>query len=170
MTKLPDHMAGMNSLPRWDPSNPTAYRYDAANYNAADYAKFKEARQAFGQQQMKATAERNKQIFKDVNKTIKDKFNEEKKKLTSGQKQLTRGEIKSAVKAGKKIYADRASECFYSLSWRADPDGDGTDGTAHAVFNHRDPGDGYDYDIDLDTFLDWASDSLGQFFNAEIRD
>jgi hypothetical protein len=163
------HMDGINALPRWDPSNPTKYNYDPKNYNAADYAAFKQARQTFGEQQIKATAERNKQIMRDVNKTIKDKFNEEKKKLASGQKQLTRGQIKSAVKAGKTIYADVASECFASLSFRADPDGDGQDGTAHAVFNKRDPGDGYDYDIDLDTFLEWASDSLGQFFNAEIR-
>ena len=77
----PDHMAGINALPRWDPSNPTKYAYDPKNYNAADYEAFKQARQTFGQQQMKATAERNKQIMKDVNKTIKDKFNEEKKKL-----------------------------------------------------------------------------------------
>jgi hypothetical protein len=104
-----------------------------------------------------------------VNKTINDKFNAEKKKLASGKKQLTLGEIRTAAKRGKTIYADAASECFYSLSWRADSDGDGTDGTAHAVFNKRDPGDGYDYDVDLDTFLDWTSDSLGEFFNAEIR-
>jgi hypothetical protein len=109
------------------------------------------------------------QIMRDVNKTINDKRNEEKRKLTSGQKRLTRDEIKTAVKAGKKIYADAASDCFYSLSWRADPNGDGTEGTAHAVFNKRDSGEGYDYDVDIDTFLDWASDSLGQFFNAEIR-
>jgi hypothetical protein len=169
MAKLPDHMAGINALPRWDPTNPTTYNYDWRNYDAADYAKFKEARQASGQQQLKAAVARNKQIMKDVSKTINDKFTEEKKKLASGQKKLTLGEIKKAAKAGKHIYADAASECFYSLSWHADPDGDGTDGTAHAVFNKRDPGDGYDYDVDLDTFLDWASDSLGEFFNAEIR-
>jgi hypothetical protein len=169
MAKLPDHMAGINALPKWDPSNPTTYSYDSANYNAADYAKFKEARQAFGQQQLKAATERNKQIMKDASKAIKDKFNEEKKKLASGQKRLSLAQIKAAVKAGKTIYADAASECFYSLSFRADRDGDGEDGTAHAVFNKRDPGDGYDYDVDLDTFLSWSSDSLGEFFNAEIR-
>jgi hypothetical protein len=165
----PDHMAGINALPRWDPSNPTKYSYDPKNYNPADYQAFKEARQKFGQQQIKATAERNKQIMRDVNKTIKDKFNEEKKKLASGQKRLTLDQIKKAARGGKRIFADAASECFAELSWRADPDGDGTDGTAHAVFNKRDSGGGYDYDVDLDTFLDWCSDSLGQFFNAEIR-
>jgi hypothetical protein len=111
----------------------------------------------------------SQQISRDVNKTINDKRNEEKKKLASGQKRLTRDEIKTAVKSGKTIWADAASDCFYSLSWRPDPDGDGTEGTAHAVFNKRDSGEGYDYDVDIDTFLDWASDSLGQFFNAEIR-
>jgi hypothetical protein len=166
---MASHMDGINALPRWDPSNPTKYSYDPKNYNAADYEAFKQARLAFGQQQMKATAERNKQIFKDVNKAIKDKFNAEKKKLASGQKRLTLDEIKSAAKAGKTIHADAASECFYSLSWRADPDGDGTDGVAHAEFNKRNPNGGYDYDVDLDTFLEWASDSLGEFFNAEIR-
>ena len=166
---MASHMDGINALPRWDPSNPTKYNYDPTNYNAADYAAFKEARQAFGQQQLKAATERNKQIMKGVNKTVKGKINEEKKKLASGQKRLSLAQIKSAARAGKTIYADAASECFFSLSWRADPDGDGTDGTAHAVFNMRDPGDGYDYDVDLDTFLDWTSDSLGEFFNAEIR-
>jgi hypothetical protein len=110
-----------------------------------------------------------KQLTRDVSQTVNDKRNEEKKKLTSGQKRLTRDEIKKAVKSGKTIWADSASDCFYSLSWSPDPDGDGTEGTVHAEFNKRNPNGGYDYDVDLDTFLDWASDSLGEFFNAEIR-
>ena len=64
--------------------------------------------------------------MRDVNKTVKDKFNEEKKKLASGQKQLTRGEIKKAAKAGKRLFADVASTCFDELSWKAYEDGDGT--------------------------------------------
>ena len=167
---MASHMDGINALPRWDPSNPTKYNYDQFNYDPADYLAFKNARQAFGQQQLKSALTRSQQIIKDANKVISDKTKSEKQKLASGQQRLTLDQIKAFGKAGKTIYADAASECFESLSWRADPDGDGTDGTAHAVFNKRDPGGGYDYDVDLDTFLEWTSDSLGEFFNAEIRD
>jgi hypothetical protein len=155
------HMDGINALPRWNPSNPTTYNYSPTNYNAADYAAFKEARLAFTQQRTNAAAERYKQVMKEASQAIKNKFNEEKKKLASGKKRLTLDQIKTAAKAGKTIYADAASECFSELSWR--------DGIAHAEFNKRNPDGGYDYEVDLDTFLEWASDSLGEFFNAEIR-
>jgi len=154
-------MAGVDSLPRWDPSNPTKYSYDPKNYNRADYEAFKQARLALGKQQQKAAEARTKQILKEANKVINEKFGAEKQKLTSGQKRLSLDEIRSAAKRGKTIYADAASECFESLSWRK--------GIAHAEFNKRNPNGGYDYEIDLDTFLEWASDSLGEFFNAEIR-
>jgi hypothetical protein len=43
----PDHMAGINSLPRWNPDNLGAgYRYDSRNYDPRDYAAFKAARAA----------------------------------------------------------------------------------------------------------------------------
>jgi hypothetical protein len=153
-------MDGINALPRWDPSNPTKYAYDAKNYNAADYEAFKQARLAFTQQRTNAAAERNKQVMKEANQAIKDKLKEEKQK-GSGQKRLSLDQIKTAAKAGKTIWADAASECFAELSWR--------NGIAHAEFNKRNPDGGYDYEVDLETFLEWASDSLGEFFNAEIR-
>lgn len=167
MSKSPDHMAGINALPRWDPNAPTKYNYDSSNYDPQDYAKFKQARQAYGAEQIKTQAARSKQLMKEINNSIKDKFTEEKKKL-SGGKNLTRADVNAAAKSGKTIYANVASECFESLSWRADKD-DPTMGTAHAEFNKRNPDGGYDYDVDLDTFLEWCSDSLGEFFNAEIR-
>jgi hypothetical protein len=161
MAKFPDHMAGINGLPKWDRSNPTSYSYDPTNYDASDYAEFKQARIDAQKEQLKASAARNKQIMKDASQAIQDTLTGEKKKLASGQKRLSLDEIKAAGRAGKTIYADAASDCFYSLSWK--------DGVAHAEFNKRNPDGGYDYDVDLDTFLDWTTGSLGEFFNYEIR-
>jgi hypothetical protein len=155
MTKLPDHMAGMNSLPRWDPSNPTKYSYDPKNYNPADYAAFKEARQKFGQQQIKATAERNKQIMRDANKAIKDTINRELKKIGP-----TRGQILTAAKSGKRLVASTPSECFSEVSW------------SRGVCTMEFARDGYvlEEPMDVEDFLDFAqADSLGKFYNAEIR-
>jgi len=84
-------------------------------------------------------------------------------------KKSSRDQVEQWAKSGHRLYADVPSECFAELSWKADPDGDGTDGTVHAEFNKRNPNGGYDYDVDLDTFMAWTSDSLGEFFNAEIR-
>jgi hypothetical protein len=81
---------------------------------------------------------------------------------------LTRDQIKTAVKSGKTLYADAASDCFSDLSWRPDPD-DPTTGTAIANFNKRNGAGDWEYDVDLDDFLDWTSGSLGEFFNYEIR-
>jgi hypothetical protein len=152
---MASHMDGINALPRWDPSNPTKYSYDPTNYNAADYQAFKEARLAFGKQQMKATAERNKQIMRDANKAIKDKINSELKKQGP-----TRGEIMKAAKAGKTLHANTPSVCFASVEW--------TDGICTMEFAR----DGYvlDEPMDILDFLDFAqAPSLGQFYNAEIR-
>lgn len=86
----------------------------------------------------------------------------------SGQasKEIEREALRhKAMAAGKgaTIHANQPSDCFVSLSWK--------DGVAHAVFVKRDPGDGYDYDgMTKEQFLDWAlSDSLGEYFNANIR-
>jgi hypothetical protein len=153
----PNHMSGILALPRWDPANPTAYRYDPANYNAADYAAFKAARQAFGQQQLKTAQARSKEVAKEANKAIKQTISDEQKKQGP-----TRSEIQKAAKAGKTLYANTPSTCFASLSWRK--------GVATAEF-YRGGAIVYDYEMSLDEFLDWAQDeSLGEFFNAEIRD
>jgi ABC-type uncharacterized transport system substrate-binding protein len=153
---MASHMDGINALPRWDPSNPTKYSYDPTNYNAADYEAFKQARLAFGQQQMKATAARNEKIFKEANKVLRDAINNELKKQGP-----TRGEIQKAAKAGKRLIANTPSSCFASLEWHK--------GIATAEF-YRGGQIVYDYPMSLDEFLDWAQDdSLGEYFNAEIR-
>jgi hypothetical protein len=162
MTKMPDHMKGIDSLPKWDPSNPTKYNYVYGDYNPADYQAFKEARQKFGQQQMKATAKRNKQIMQEANKAIKDTINSELKKMGP-----TRGEIMKAAKAGKTLVATTPSECFSEVSWEATDD-EGQDGICTMEFAR----DGYllDEPMSLEDYLDFAqADSLGKFYNASIR-
>jgi hypothetical protein len=155
VAKLPDHMRGIASLPKWDPSNPTKYTYVYGDYDPADYQKFKEARQKFGQQQLKAAVARNKQIMKEANQAIKDTINSELKKIGP-----TRGEILTAAKSGKRLIATTPSECFAEVSW--------SKGICTMEFAR----DGYvlDEPMEIDDFLDFAqADSLGKFYNASIR-
>ncbi len=35
----PDHMRGINSLPKWDPQNPTKYAYTPGDHIPQDYAR-----------------------------------------------------------------------------------------------------------------------------------
>jgi hypothetical protein len=166
---MASHLDGINSLvPRWDPSNPTKYNYDPKNYNAADYAQFKEARAKFGQQQLKDERASLRETTKNLNKTINDFLKDEFKKQNeseSKKNQLTRGQIKAAVAAGKTIWIDRPSTCFESVGFQKD---------SGAIATFWRGGDlTYTYpDVGIDEFLDgWASaSSLGGFFNAEIRD
>ena len=152
----PSHMSGIDALPRWNSANPTSYNYDPKNYSAADYQAFKEARAAFGQQQLKAELARNKQVMKEANKAIKQTISEEQKKQGP-----TRDEIQKAAKAGKTLYANMPSSCFASLSWHK--------GVATMEF-YRGGAIVYDEPMSLANFLDWAAaESLGQYFNAEIR-
>lgn len=68
------------------------------------------------------------------------------------------------------LYAkDYESECFESLTWRADPSSkNGTDGTVEAVF--RRGGDLiYWYNISRDQAREWFTGGLGEFFNDEVR-
>ena len=155
---MPSHMDGINNLPRWDPSNPTTYAYDSRNYDPQDYAEFKEARQKFGEQQLKAERARSEDVMKEVNKAIRDTIQGDNKK-----KGPTRGQVESAAKAGKTLYADGlSSSVFAALSWRK--------GVATAEFFRG--GDLiYTYEMSLSDFLDWAeAESAGAFFNAKIRD
>lgn len=164
------HMDGLNALPKWDRSNPKTYSYDPATYSAADYADFKQARLDAQAKQEKQTAALSKKISKDNQKALDDFVKDQKQKLSDKEGGVDRDQIEQWAKSGKRMYADVASDCFAELSWKADPD-DPTTGTAHAEFVKRNPDGGYDYeDIDLDTWLAWCSDSLGEFFNAAIRE
>jgi len=60
------------------------------------------------------------------------------------------------------------STCFESISWKAYPDGDGTDGEVTATF-WRGGDVVYTYDLDRDSFIDWCESSWGGYFNAAIR-
>jgi hypothetical protein len=109
----------------------------------------------------------SKQIQEQVSKTVSNKFNEEKRKLASGHKRLTRDEIKNAAKAGKTLFADVPSECFSEVYWEATDD-DGQDGICTMEFAR----DGYvlDESMSLEEFLQFASESsLGRYYNSVIR-
>jgi hypothetical protein len=71
---------------------------------------------------------------------------------------------------GSRIDATTPSTCLASLSWKADKGGDGQDGVATAEF-HRGGAVVYDYNCDLDTFLEIAeSDSIGKAANDLLFD
>ncbi len=60
----------------------------------------------------------------------------------------------------KTIVADTSdSSCFSDLRFKG--------GTVYATFTD---GSQYEYDVDRATFKEWIDDSLGGFFNAEIRE
>jgi hypothetical protein len=153
----PDHMRGILNLPK--------FNYDPTNYDPAAYAAFKQTQATAQTAYQKEQAARSKQIAKDNNKWLKEFLGKEVKKAAAkGKKAMSRDEVTKAAKAGKRLYADEASECFDELSFKQ---GEGV----HAEFAKRNPAGGYDYpDVDLETFLAWCSDSLGEFFNAEIRE
>ena len=157
-------MAGINALPRWDPSNPTTYRYDWKHYDPADYAAFKEARLAHNQKAMAEARARSKEVMKEVNRAIKEKLKEAKQLNKNG---ASREQIEQWAKAGKRLYADVPSSCFEQLSWRADPDGDGTEGTVTGTFYH---GGALTYSgpLSLDEFMEATSGSLGEWY-AETK-
>lgn len=148
------HSAGIENLPKWDRANPTTYNYDPANYDPADYAAFKQARLA-KPSNSGATARKNS-IQEMVSQRLKENFAAGQQ----GKKQITRAQINEAVKAHKTLEAQLPSTCFASLTFK--------DGIATAEFYRGDVV--YEYPMELEDFLDWAkSDSLGEFFNAEIR-
>lgn len=155
---MASHLDGINSLPRWDPNNPTKYAYDWRNYDASDYAAFKQARLDAEAKRAAAAKARSKEVLKEANKAIRDKIKETK----HGGKNASLAEVKSAAKAGKRLYANVDSTCFDELSWVADKDGDGTTGTITGWFHHS-PGP-YSGPCDLDEFIDACSGSLGEAY------
>jgi len=134
---------------------------------------------------MRANLERNiaeskskgygKADFSDLLKPLNQKAKEtlankiaENMRQSEGKKKPTKGEIKKAAKAGKVLVASLPSTCFSELTWQATSD-DGMDGIATGTFINKTQGT-WDWDCDLETFLEWTqSGSLGEFFNAEIR-
>jgi hypothetical protein len=59
----------------------------------------------------------------------------------------------------KVLVADASdSSCFADLRWK--------NGTAFATFND---GSQYSYDVSRKEFEEWMDDSLGEFFNANVR-
>jgi hypothetical protein len=157
MSKTPNHMAGINSLPKWDPNNLSrGYTYDPKNYDRADYTRFKEARAArdkaaYAQSQKNLKAARQ-QFPKNFRKAILDKTKEAHAAQFKGPSET---QIRNAAKSGRTLHITTPSSCFDSVNWK--------NGNVSVVFWN-----GYSYQapLDLDTMLEWASDaSLGSFFN-----
>jgi len=164
MSKTPDHMSGINSLPKWDPSNLSkGYSYDPKNYDRVDYAKFKEARAA-RDKAANATSQKN---LKEAQRRFKTEFNKAVKgKVGSELKNgPTRNQINKVAKAGHVLQADTPSSCFQSVTWRATSD-DGQDGIVTGTF-WRGGALAYSGQMSLDEFLDGfgATDSLGTEYN-----
>jgi hypothetical protein len=161
----PAHMAGIDNLPSM-----RAYNDALSNArNGADRATrtLDEARALTKQLETLRTkalfdqygpANLTKTLDKQINKETKKALGE---KQRGGQQATSLDQIKKAAAAGKTLWADQDSDCFASLSWQ--------NGIATATFYHGGQIE-YTYDVDLETFLEWAnSDSLGGFFNDVIR-
>lgn len=121
MSKSPDHMSGINALPHWDQQSPTTYRYDPQNYDRADYAKFKEARNkaatARHEQAKKDLKEARRQFPKDFRQAFTDKMKEANlatHKAPSNQK------IRNAARMGHVLHLTTPSSCFDSVTWKTE--------------------------------------------------
>jgi hypothetical protein len=150
---MADHMAGINALPRWDPNNPTTFRYDWKNYDAeakADYQRFKAAREKNDRDRQAKAEAKLKETMREVRQFIAEKTMEEAKlPLTVDGDSLT---------------IDKPSTCFASVTW--EPTDDEGNGVVTGEF-HRGGALVYSGEMTLDEFTEWAADpSLGGFYNA----
>jgi hypothetical protein len=103
--------------------------------------------------------------MKEVNQAIKDKLKGAKQ--PTNKEGVDQEQIEQWAKSGKRLYADVPSDCFESLSWVADKDGDGTTGVVTGTFFH---GGSLTYSgpLDLDDFIDASGGSLGEWY-AETK-
>jgi len=157
---MASHMDGINALPKWDRSNPTTYSYDPANYSAADYAEFKQARLDAQTKRQAAAKARSKEVMKEVNQAIKDKLKEAKQ---GTQKAVSRDQVKQWAKAGHTLYAAIPSSCFEELKFVPNKD-DPETGEIVGTFYH---GGSLTYSgpADLEDFMDAvAGGSLGEAY------
>ncbi len=155
-TSPPDHTAGVNSLPRWDPNNlDKGFIYDRSTYSRdrEEYRKFKEARAARDKARQEKAERELDRVVKGANKLVADKVKEE---------------LKNSVQPGDVLTIDRPSTCFKSVSWQADEsddDGDEVNGVVTGEF-HRGGDVVYSAPMTLSEFLDWAdSESIGSAYN-----
>lgn len=148
----------------WDPQNLSAgYKYDPKNYDPADYARFKEARQARDQQSYATAKNSFDQLTERLNSELQKAVDDAIKKATAP----TEDEVRQAAKQGALLSFNGDSTCFASLTYEDDGSDSGT-GTVTATFtNGYGP---YTAPLDLDTFLEWCSGSAGIFYNSELRD
>lgn len=153
----------------WDKANRDAWqRQRTAQELASGRIKSTPALQAFVAGQPMPKKPFQAKSFDQINKSLGDKLNQEIKKIIGenmpkhgGKLATSRKQIEQALKNGQTIYANTPSECFVELSY--------TDGVASATFAHATQGT-WTYEMSLDDFLAWAqADSLGEYFNAEIR-
>jgi hypothetical protein len=151
MPQPPDHQAGINALPKWDPNNlAKGYAYDWRQpYDPKDYAKFKEARAA-ADKARQARSERDlKQALKDAAQAVRDKLDSELEK--SGAKR---------AKTPPPEW-DGASTCFADLEY--------VPGGVWATF-HRGGAITYFYVLSKAEAADWFDDeSAGGYFNDNVR-
>lgn len=179
MAKTPNHMAGINALPRWDRSNPTTYNYDpSVPYDRSDYAAFKRARmerELETNPYLQNLTAKQRQDFLDGKPVPQQKvnpFTQLNRELGGLSKQANKNvhanadkghkpklsEVRKAAKAGQTLFAATPSTCFSEVSWTA--------GVASLTFANKTEGT-WDIEMSLDEFLDFTKGSMGQNFNAD---
>jgi hypothetical protein len=141
-------MAGINSLPKWDPNNPTTYRYDWKNYDPRDYEKFKQARIAFDKKRQAESQKRLQETMQNAIKSITDKVKSERNNLTRNHVPVWDGE----------------SECFADLQYSKE------DGGVWAWFYRggQTPAP-YFYALSEAEAREWFDGSAGGWFNDNLR-
>jgi hypothetical protein len=131
------------------------YNYDPRNYDRADYARFKEARQANDQKRQQKSERELAKALKDAAKVVSDKVREE---------------LGNSVKPGDVLTIDKPSACFKLVSWEATGDDDDESDEINGVVTgefHRGGALVYSGPMTLDEFLDWSADeSVGGWYNA----
>jgi hypothetical protein len=142
----PDHMAGINALPKWDPANlDKGYSYDPKNYSSKDYNLYKVARTTRDQQRVAKDQRDFQQAMKSAAKVVREK-------------------VSSLRGQNRDLEWDGDSTVFADLYYDAEAGG------VWASF-FRGGQLEYFYDMDRETAREFlTADSAGEFFNSFIRD
>jgi hypothetical protein len=155
--KPPDHMKGINALPRANGYDATTRFYDEKT-NTWITQEQQVAKTGVLPTRIGGSANVGKTVLSLVYDPKTDKWvTREEQKTGARIKGPSMQEIRDAAKAHKTLHIVTPSSCFDSLTWK--------DGEVTAVFQN-----GYTYTapLDLETLTEWSLDSLGKFYNQVL--
>lgn len=154
---FPDHMSGINALPKWDFNVP----YDPRNYGPEKQA----ARAAAVIERAKADKERNAKAQRELQRTMRNVAQEIRERFDA---ELRKAGITKDVDADEMLSIDQDSTCFASVTW--EPTDDEGNGIVTGEF-HRGGAKVYSAQMTREEFLEFKdeaeeSGSTGGVYNV----